>query len=61
MASVEELFRDIRHALRRLRHSAVFTSVVILTLTLGIGINAAIFSIVNGVLLRPLATPAPRS
>ena len=33
MASVEEFFRDIRHALRRLRHSAVFTSVVILTIT----------------------------
>ena len=59
MASVEEFFRDIRHALRRLRHSAVFTSVVILTITLGIGINAAIFSIVDGVLLRPLAYPRP--
>src|SRR5262249_27913434 len=54
---IETVWRDVRLGVRTLVHSPIFTAVTVLSLALGIGANTAIFSVVNGLLLRPLSYP----
>jgi predicted permease len=54
---LEELSRDVRQAMRRLRHSPGFALTAILTLGLGIGANVVVFGVLNAILLRPLNLP----
>ncbi|HYR85054.1 MAG TPA: ABC transporter permease [Terriglobia bacterium] len=51
---LERLAHDVRHALRQVRRNPAFSAIAIATLALGIGVNAAMFSAVDAVLIRPL-------
>jgi putative ABC transport system permease protein len=58
---LERVLQDTRYALRRLKRSPMFTAVALVTLALGIGATTAIFSVVEGVLIKPLPYPQAES
>jgi putative ABC transport system permease protein len=58
-SAVDSLYRDAQYAIRSLRRTPGFTAVALLTITLGIGANTAIFSVVNSLLLRALPVAEP--
>jgi len=56
---LEDLWQDLRYALRTLRHQPAFATVALSTFALGIGVTTIMFTVVNGVLLKPLPYPNP--
>ncbi len=56
---IENLWLDVKHAARSGGRTPGFTLAAAVTLALGIGANTAVFSVVNGVILRPLPYPQP--
>ena len=54
MRAIDELLRDTHFAIRMLRKSPVFAVVIVAMLALGIGVNTAVFGVVNSILFRPL-------
>lgn len=58
---IENVWRDLRFALRSLAKTPGFTAIAILVIAVGIGVNTAVFSVINTVLLKPLTYPDPQS
>jgi putative ABC transport system permease protein len=58
---VEQLWQDVRYAVRTMRRSPVFTATAVLSLALGIGVNTGIFSLADALLFRPLAIRDPNA
>jgi predicted permease len=58
---LEDLVQDFRYALRTLRHKPGFAAVALSTLALGIGATTVMFTVINGVLLKPLPFPEPNT
>ena len=58
---IENALRDLRFALRSLAKTPGFTTIAILVIAVGIGVNTAVFSVINTVLLKPLTYPDPQS
>ena len=59
MQHFETFLKDLKHSLRMFAQSPAFTAAAVAALTLGIGANTAIFSVVNAVLLKPVPCPDP--
>ena len=57
--TLEAILRDLKYALRQLRRNPGFTLTVLLTLTLAIGVNTGVFTMLNALILRPLPYPQP--
>jgi putative ABC transport system permease protein len=58
---IEDLWRDLKFVLRSLAKTPGFTAIAIVVIAVGIGVNTAVFSVVNAVLLKPLTYPDPQS
>jgi hypothetical protein len=56
---VDNLSRDVRHAVRQFRRAPAFAALAVLCLGVGIGVNTAIFGVINSVILRPMAVTDP--
>ncbi len=58
---LEDLWRDLRFVLRSLAKTPAFTAIALIVIAVGIGVNTAVFSVINTVLLKPLTYPDPQS